>query len=165
MKNIISGFASAFSVCFLLFNNLAFAQAQDAAEDLAANQKFTRQWLEAFYQKDLEKVMSFYWNSPELVVIIPDGTVYRGWDAVRQDYEKLFSGMEAIRGEVVEVTHMRSGDGVLTVGTITEYFTPKSGPPYTLNFHWSDFRRNYGGHWVVVYEHMHALPPPGPPME
>lgn len=140
-------------------NDVLAQKAGKESKAIAENQELDRQLLEAFQQKDVAAVMSFYWNSPDLVVVFPDGTVHRGWEGARQGFEQLFATMESIRGEITEVSHLPSGDGVAGVGTGTMYFQPKGGAPQQATIRFTDFRRKQGGKWVYVYDHLHALPP------
>ena len=128
---------------------------------IVENRELDRQRVEAFNRKDIEQLMMFRWNSPDLVDVFPDGTVYRGWDNVRQGLEQFFAGLEAIRIEITEVSYICSGDGVLAVGTLTNELQPKQGPVHQMTVLWTDFRRKHEGNWVIVYEHTHALPSAG----
>ncbi len=47
---------------------------------IVENRELDRQRVEAFNRKDVEQLMMMRWNSPDLVDVFPDGTVYRGWD-------------------------------------------------------------------------------------
>lgn len=155
---------------FLLISLLCFAfscqQGEEAqqlsAEDLAANQELDRRFVEAYNQKDVARLMGTFWNSPNLVVVLYDGTVYIGWEAVRQAVEQFFAGLESARVQIVEVTHLRSGDGVVAVGTATYQLQPKEGPPQQFTGRWSDFRRKVQGQWVYVHDHAQVLPTPNP---
>ena len=128
---------------------------------IVENRELDRQRVEAFNRKDVEQLMMMRWNSPDLVDVFPDGTVFRGWDNVRQGLEQFFAGLEAIRLEVTEVSYIPSVDGVLAVGTYTVQLQPKEGPLQQMTACWTDFRRKHEGNWVIVYEHTHALPSAG----
>ena len=93
--------------------------------------------------------------------VFPDGTVYRGWDNVRQGFERFFASFESIRIELTEASYVVSGDGVLGVGTITNELQPKHGPVQQMTVRWTDFRRKHGGNWLIVYEHVSVLPSAG----
>ena len=153
---------SLFSAGLLAFGGFAAnVHAQKATQEPTAiveNRELDRQRVEAFNTKDVEQLMMFRWNSPDLVDVFPDGTVYRGWDNVRQGLEQFFAGLESVRLEVTEVSYIRSADGVLAVGTYTVQLQPKDGPLQQMTARWTDFRRKHGGNWVIVYEHTHALP-------
>ena len=126
-------------------------------EDLAANQELDRQFVEAMSQKDVEKVMSLFWNSPHFVLVTHDGTVHLGWGNARKALQEMFAGLESARLEINEVTHARSGDCVLAVGTATYQMEPRFGQPQQLTERWTDVRRKIGGRWVYVLDQAHAL--------
>ena len=141
-------------------NDVLAQKAGKESKAIAENQELDRQFVEAFNQKDVATVMSFYWNSPDLVMVRGDGTVHRGWDAVRQGFERFFAGMESVDAEITEASHVPSGDGVLGVGTATIHFQPKGGaPPMQLTVRFTDYRRKQAGKWVFVSHHTHGLPP------
>ncbi len=155
--------AAVLAVVGLLAGCATEAEVQQlSAEDLAANQELDRQFVEAISQKDVEKVMSLLWNSPHFVLVTPDGTVHLGWENARKALQEMLAGLESVRLEINEVTHARSGDCVLAVGTATYQMQPMDGPPLQFTERWTDVRRKIGGRWVYVLDHAHALPPSGP---
>ena len=125
--------------------------------DLAEAKDLDRQFGEAFVRKDLDAAMSCFWNDPDLVVVL-NGNVKRGPDAVRAALKEMFDQYESIRPEVNEVTHLPSGDGVIVVGTATFDFQPASGPRQLMVERWSDLRRKIDGRWVMVLDHTTILP-------
>ena len=126
--------------------------------DLAEAKDLDRRLGEAFGRKDLDAVMACFWNDPDLVVVL-NGDVHRGPDAVRAAIKEMFFDQyESIRGEVNEVTHLPSGDGVIVVGTATFEFQPASGPRQLMVERWSDLRRKIDGRWVMVLDHTTILP-------
>jgi len=139
------------------------AEAQElSAEELAGVQDLDRRFLAAYNRLDVEAFMACLWNSPNLVVSVFDGTVYLGWETVRQMTEETFAGLESAHVEIVEITRMRSGDAVVAIGTATYELQPKDGPLQKITARWSDFRRKEGGQWVYVHDHVQALAPPKP---
>lgn len=156
---IAAGTAAALVVVGLLAGCATEAEVQQLSdEDLAANQELDRQFVEAMSQKDVEKVMSLFWNSPHFVLVTPEGTVHLGWENARKALQEMFAGLESVRLEINEVTHVRSGDCVLAVGTATYQMEPRDGPPQQFTERWTDVRRKIGGRWVYVLDHAHALP-------
>lgn len=139
------------------------AEAQElSAEELAGAQDLDRRFVDAYNRKDVGGLMACLWNSPNLVMVLYDGTVYLGWDTVREVLEETFEGLESAHVEIVEVTYMRSGDAVAAVGTAKYELQPKDGPLQKFTGRWTDFRRKEDGQWVYVHDHAQALAPPTP---
>ena len=131
---------------------------QLSGEDLATQQELDRQFVEAMNRKDLEGLMSFFWDSPNLVMVGWDGTVHQGSERVREVMGRWFARADIVRLEVDEITHVPVGDGVMAVGTATYEIQPKDGPPQRVKERWTDLRRKVGDRWVLVMDHVHALP-------
>jgi ketosteroid isomerase-like protein len=125
-------------------------------------EELDREYLEAFRQMDVDRIMACYWDSPDFIFVSFDGTVYRGTESVRNEIEKMLAGMESVRLEINEIDRVPSGDCILAVGTATFHLQPKDGPPQQSMERWTDVRRQVGGRWVYVLNHVHPLPPPDP---
>lgn len=139
------------------------AQAQPlAGADLLANQELDQRFVDGMSQKDIEKAMSCFWNSPDLILVVFDGTVFRGSENVRKALEQMFAQFESLRLVIDEVSHIRVGDSVLAVGTATYEMKTKDGLSQQVRERWTDVRRKVGGRWVYVLDHAHALATPGP---
>jgi ketosteroid isomerase-like protein len=131
-------------------------------QDLRAQNELDRRFCDAMSRKDIKAVMDCLWNSPDLIVVLFDATVYRGSDNVRKAVEKLFRDFESVRLEIDEVTHLPLGDGVAAVGTATYRLKAADGSPQQIVERWTDLRRKVGGRWVYVLDHAHALPAASP---
>ena len=125
--------------------------------DLSGAKDLDRRLTEAFSRKDLDAAMTCFWNDPDLVVVL-NGKVHRGPDAVRTSIKEMFDQNESIRVKVDEVTHIPSGDGVIGVGTATFDMQPSGGPRQLMVERWSDLRRKIDGRWVYVHDHTTILP-------
>ena len=129
-----------------------------AAElDREATREMDQRVCDAFSRKDLEAAMACFWDSPDLVVIL-FGTVYRGTEAVREAVTKMFEENESINLVVDDVSHIRTGDDVLAVGTASYTLKPHDGPPRLIVERWSDLRRKIDGRWVMVIDHTTIVP-------
>jgi ketosteroid isomerase-like protein len=117
-----------------------------------------RHFCESMSRKDLAGVMECLWNSPNLVVVLFDATVYRGWDAVREAVQQLFDGFEQVELKINEVTHIPLGDGIVAVGTATYRLRAADGSQREIVERWTDLRHVVDGRWVYVLDHAHALP-------
>lgn len=133
-----------------------------AAAELAGIQDLDGRFVEAYNRLDVDAFMNCLWNSPNLVVLLYDGTVFIGWDTVRKVTEETFAGLESAHVQIDEVTFLRSGDAIMAVGTASYELQPKDGPLQKFSARWTDFRRVEDGQWVYVSDHAQILAPPTP---
>lgn len=124
-----------------------------ATEDL--DQRFTS----GMSKKDIEQVMNCFWNSPDVILVTFDGTVFRGFENIRRAFEQLFVQNESLRLDIDEVSHIPEGDAVFAVGTATYEMKTTEGISQRITERWTDVRRKVDGRWVYVMDHAHALPP------
>jgi uncharacterized protein (TIGR02246 family) len=125
--------------------------------ELAEAKELDRRLCDAMSRKDLDAVMTCFWDSPDLVAVI-DGVVQKGPQAVRSGIKQIFDKNEAVRLEVNEVTYLPSGDGVIGVGTATFDLKPVDGQRHLMVERWSDLRRKIDGRWVYVLDHTTMVP-------
>jgi len=133
-----------------------------AAAEPAGIQDLDGRFVEAYNRLDVDAFMDCLWNSPNLVVLLYDGTVFIGWDTVRKVTEETFAGLESAHVQIDEVTFLRSGDAIMAVGTASYELQPKDGPLQKFSARWTDFRRVEDGQWVYVSDHAQILAPPTP---
>lgn len=133
-----------------------------SAEELEGIQDLDRRFVDAYNRLDIDDLMDCLWNSPNLVVLLYDGTVYVGWDTVREITEATFAGLESANVKIDEITYLRSGDAIMAVGTASYELQPKDGPLKKFTGRWTDFRRIENGKWVYVSDHAQALAPQTP---
>src|SRR5882672_2322696 len=88
-------------------------------QDLQAQKELDQAFCNAMSRKDVEGVMQCLWEDPNLVVVLWDATVYRGWVAIRTAVQQLFATFPVVHLGIDEVTHVPVGDGVVAVGTAT----------------------------------------------
>ena len=138
---------------------LASEELKPTAKELAGIQDLDRRFVDAYNRLDVDGFMNCLWNSPNLVVLLYDGTVFIGWDTVREVTEKTFAGLESAHVEIDEVTFLRSGDAIMAVGTASYELQPKDGPLQQFSARWTDFRRIEDGQWVYVSDHAQILAP------
>ena len=125
--------------------------------ELAEAKELDQRLCEAFGRKDLDAAMACFWDSPDLIAVIA-GSVQKGPAAVRDGLKQMFDQNESLRLEVNEVTYLRSGDGVIGVGTATFDLKPVNGERQLMVERWSDLRRKIDGRWVYVLDHATMLP-------
>lgn len=133
-----------------------------AGADLLANQELDQRFIEGMSQKDIEQVMSCFWNSPDLILVVFDGTVFRGSDNVRKALEQMFTQFESLSLVINEISHIRVWESVFAVGTATYEMKAKDGTSQQITERWTDVRRKVEGRWVYVLDHAHALASPSP---
>ena len=124
---------------------------------LAEAKDLDRRLCDAISRKDLDAAMACFWDSPDMVAVIA-GSVQKGPAAVRQGMKQLFEQNESVSLEVNDVTYLRSGDGVIGVGTATFSLKPTDGQPQLVVERWSDLRRKIDGRWVYVLDHTTIVP-------
>ena len=143
---------------FLTFN--CQAQTDPLTDDyLLATEDLDQRFTDGMSRKDIEQVMSCFWNSPDLILVIYDGTVFRGFDNVRKAVEQMFAQNESLSLVIDEVSHIRQGESVFAVGTATYEMKTKEGDSQRITERWTDVRRKVDGRWVYVMDHAHALVP------
>jgi ketosteroid isomerase-like protein len=127
-------------------------------QDLHAQKELDQAFCSAMSRKDLEGVMRCLWEDPNLVVVLWDATVYRGWESIRMAVQLLFDTFPVVRLGIDEVTHVPVGDGVVAVGTATYDLQASDGSVVRIVERWTDLRRQINGKWVYVLDHAHELP-------
>jgi len=125
--------------------------------ELAEARELDRRFCEAFGKKDLAAAMACFWDSPDLVAVI-GGQVQHGPQEVGEAIRKIFEQNESLKLEVNEITYVRSGDGVIGVGTATFHLQPAGGRRQLMVERWSDLRRKIDGRWVYVLDHTTVVP-------
>lgn len=125
--------------------------------ELAEAKELDRKLCEAISRKDLDAAMACFWDDPDVVAVIA-GEVQKGPDAVRSGLKQLFDQNESVGLEVNEITYLRSGDGIIGVGTATFDLKPVNGQRQLLVERWSDLRRKIDGRWVYVLDHTTIVP-------
>lgn len=136
---------------------MKYDESSPSKADFAEMKDLDRRLAEAIMRKELDAVMECFWNDPDLVIML-NGTVFRGPDAARAAFKELFDQNESIDLEVNEVTHVPTGDGVIGIGTATYGLKPPDGPRQLVVERWSDLRRKIDGRWVYVLDHTTHLP-------
>jgi ketosteroid isomerase-like protein len=125
--------------------------------ELAEAKELDRRLCDAIGRKDANAFMACFWENPGLVAVIA-GEVQRGPDAVRNGIQRMFQQNDSVRLEVNDVEYVRSGDGIIGVGTATFELKPPGGERRLLVERWSDFRRKVDGRMVYVLNHTTVVP-------
>ena len=125
--------------------------------ELLANQELDQRFIESMSQMDVEKLMSCFWDSPDLIFVDFDGNVNRGSDNIRKVFEQFFTQFESLSLVCDEISHIRAGNSVFAVGTATYSMQMKDGTSQSVTQRWSDVRGKVEGRWVYVLDHVHFL--------
>ena len=125
--------------------------------ELLGNQELDQRFIESMGQMDIEKLMSCFWNSPDLIFVDFDGNVNRGSDNIRKVFEQFFTQFESLSLVCDEISHIRAGNSVFAVGTATYSMQMKDGTSQQVTQRWSDVRGKIEGRWVYVLDHVHFL--------
>ena len=125
--------------------------------DLKEIKELDRRFMNAMISKNLDATMDCFHDGPELSLILW-GNEYRGHEAARAAMKELFDRNETIDVEVQEVSHIKTGDGVLGIGKATYKVKPINGEPKLMVERWCDLRRKINGRWVYVMDHASEIP-------
>lgn len=115
----------------------------------------------SFENGDVDGVMSCFWNSPDVILVLENGQVVRGWDNIRMGVQNTIENTDARSVVVDEVEQFRLGENVYSVGTATWTITPKGGTEFSYTERWTDVIRKVSGQWVYLVDHAHDLTPFG----
>jgi ketosteroid isomerase-like protein len=121
-----------------------------------------QRFMTAVANKDVDGVMECFWHSPEVVLVLENGTVVRGWQDIRAGVQGMIDAHAQLSLVVNEVSRFRLGDEVHSVGTATWTRTLKEelgGGTTTFVERWTDVSRKVDGRWVYVVDHAHDLRP------
>jgi ketosteroid isomerase-like protein len=128
-------------------------------EYLLATKDLDQVFIGGMSRMDIDQVMSCFWNSPDLILVDYDGTVFHGFDNVRGAIEEMFGQCESLSLAIDEVSHVCQGESVFAVGTATYEMKTNEGISQKITERWTDVRRKVDGRWVYVLDHAHALAP------
>ncbi len=109
--------------------------------------------LRAIEKTDVEAVMNFYWNSPQLLIYNNNGTVTRGWTQVHANLASSYPDLKDVKlvARDVKVQPLGVDAAVVTCAwTQTQEFrgTPEGNSGrMTLLF------RRVGGAWKIAHRH------------
>ena len=170
MKELMFRF-SIFNLTLLLFLTVSCRTQVESEEqaksltdaDLLANRELDQRFVDGMSQMDIEKLMSCFWNSPDLIFVDFDGNVNRGYENIRKVFEQFFDQFESLSlGGDGSYSLIRAGNSVFAVGTSTYTMQMKDGTSKKITQRWSDVRGKIDGHWVYVLDHVHYLATPTP---
>src|SRR5579885_3012490 len=126
------------------------------ADDAAQIKNLEANYAAAIRARDIDRLMSNYVNSPDLVVfdLIPPRQ-YNGWDAYRKDWQGVLAGCK--ESPVFEVTDLAiDGDKSYAYGRSIQHLKcpGANGGAMDVTFRVTDVYKKIGGKWFIVHEHI-----------
>lgn len=129
------------------------------AEMVAAADALDNRFLEAFNKGDVDALVATYWNSPNVIMMAPDG-VARGIDGVRASMTGMVTAMPGMKLEMFAKRNDAVGDVVIGSGTF-KLTIPAKPKPQVMEGRFSDVKAMRDGKWVYLMDHASVqLPPP-----
>lgn len=119
------------------------------------NMKLDEQLLKAHELRDAGMIMACFSKREDAFFIAPDGTLNSGPAAIRESFRKFFAGLDAIHGDIKQISYIPVEGGVIAVGTVIYHRRPKGQPPDQRTVIWTDYRIRENGHWVYLFRHAH----------
>ena len=109
--------------------------------------------LRAVEKQDVDAVMNFYWNSPQLLVFNNNGTVTRGWAQMKANLASLYPELKDVKIEARDVKVQLLGtDGALLSCLWTQAQEYK-GTPETSAGRMTLLFRHAGAAWKIAHRH------------
>lgn len=109
--------------------------------------------LRAIEKTDVEAVMNFYWNSPQLLIYNNNGTVTRGWTQVHANLASLYPDLKDVKLAARDVKVQPLGpDAALLTCAWTQAQAFRDTPETNSGRMTLLFRRT-GGAWKIAHRH------------
>lgn len=107
----------------------------------------------AFNNRDLAAMERNWWaQGDEAVMANPLGGVRRGWPAIREVYERIFTGPAQVYVEFYDYTLHEAGEVFHAVGRERGYFE-RDGRQIELAIRTSRVFRKHEGRWHQIHHH------------
>ncbi len=145
----------------MLAASRAAAQAREPKQ-IAESRELDKQLVAGFVALDVDKVMSQYWNSPELFSVHDSGEIIKGYDACKQSTAGFFSATQSFKLQFTDSNYWVVGEGVLGSSGYTYTIALKGGAPTSASGRYVNLRRKIGGKWLIVFEQVSDNLPPSP---
>lgn len=140
-------------------------------EMIAAAKAVDAKFIESMNKKDLDGVMSCYWNSPELAMFPPgDDVELKGYDAAKASFAKFFSGPMKANHEFTETNYKVAGDMVIGWGRVRLVVEGDSASkPMVMEGRYTDVLAYKDSNLVYIIDHasvpmMEPAPPAAAPV-
>ncbi len=109
--------------------------------------------LRAIEKTDVEAVMNFYWNSPQLLIYNNNGTITRGWTQMHENLTSLYPETKNVKLTARDVkAQMLGTDAALVTCAWTQTQEFRDVPESNSGRMTLLFRR-VGGAWQIAHRH------------
>ena len=131
-----------------------------AADLIGQNKALDARYMDALLHNDINALMSTYLNSPDTFEIDSDGTLLKGYDAIKSYYQKLLADMQFEEGKLLEQDYQVYAGSVIGHGKYWARVKSKQdGKEMELTGRYLDVRTSYDGKWYYVSNMQVGLTP------
>ena len=109
--------------------------------------------LRAVEKTDVEAVMNFYWNSPQLLIYNNNGTVTRGWTQMRANLASLYPDLKNVKIEARDVKVQMFGADAAVLTCLWTQSQDFRGTPETSTGRMTVLFRQVSGAWKIAHRH------------
>ena len=152
-------FASAIALLGLFI--LSCAPPKEKMEDvIAANKALDTRYVNAFLMNNADSVINTYLNDPTTVELENDGSIIKGYDAIKAYYQNFFSSFEVLDGKILEQDFKVYDCAVVGYGKYWIKLRPKGGAEMEMTGRYHDVREKRNGAWYYASNAEILVPPP-----
>ena len=109
--------------------------------------------LRAVEKRDVDAVMNFYWNSPQLLIFNNNGTVTRGWTQMRANLASLYPELKDVKIAATDVRVSALGADYAGLTCRWSQSQEFKGTPETSAGRMTDLFRRAGGAGKIAHRH------------
>ncbi|HEX8179294.1 MAG TPA: nuclear transport factor 2 family protein [Pyrinomonadaceae bacterium] len=124
---------------------------------VAANEQEVRATFDALLRavekRDVDAVMLFYWNSPQLTIFNNNGTVTRGWTQMHANLASLYPELKDVKIDARDVKVLPVGTDGAVVTCLWTQTQEYKGTPETSSGRMTLMFRRVGGAWKIAHRH------------
>jgi|ERR1043165_8860350 ketosteroid isomerase-like protein len=140
--------------------------AHSEEEMIAAAKAVDAKFIDGMNNKNLNAIMSCYWNSAELEMFPPGEVVeLKGYDAAKASFAKFIGNPMKAKHELTETHYKVAGDNVIGWGHVTVTIEADSGAaPMVLQGRYTEVLAYKDSNMVYIIDHASIpMQEPGPP--
>lgn len=109
--------------------------------------------LRAIEKTDVEAVMNFYWNSPQLLIYNNNGTVTRGWAQVHENLASSYPELKDVKLAARDVRVQLLGTDAALLSCLWTQTQEYRGTPESNSGRMTLLFRRTGGAWKIAHRH------------